>query len=508
MEQILKDEPNLRLLGPSQLKKRLKGRVSPKDIDTFLKAQDTRQLETPARPRKRSEQFKIAAHPGSFQIDVCVWGYARQNAGQSCMLLLVDVPSRKAFAQPLKSQDDASLIKAFLELVEEHGLADKLTTLQGDAQFGSKLFTETCEALKINLWTQTAKEDHISGGNVLGIIDAVTKLLKNSFRRWSEEHDSTRWTAFLKDGLAALNSTPNSGLQDRSPDEVFKDSPISQLQREGIDMAHNRSVYAQSKKFEVGQKVRILEEKQILTKGKNRWSRAVYTVSRPDKLKYLVKDEHGTEQTRRFKSNELLPVVDTAQTVPAPRRVSAAKTQQRTVRKVTHEEGIAPHEPTVAAIGQAPKRTTRSTVPPAKEKLRERPAPATKPAPAPKPSRRKLFKDLNLPVGTLLIMGGSDESSKATLTIKRGSDVGYVHAGWVVKRDVKNMYMRWLVGTRPKQGLGTKLGLAKEVEGLPLSNWASVMLHHSQSMPEPAPGSKTTLPPAVVDAVAAKYRWG
>jgi len=228
-----------------------------------------------------------------------------------------------------------------LELIETIG-PNKVTSIQGDNQFGSKMFTETCAALKIRLWTQVAKEDHIASGNVLGVLDNVTKTLKQQWKRWKEDHDSTKWTEFLPDGLATYNSNPAGGLQDRTPDTVAKDSPISQVQHASIGVQHNQEVYARSKKFAIGQKVRVLMEKRLLTKGKDRWSREVYTVTRKDAYKYRVQNEAGVEQDRRYKSDELLEVAASAKSLPVLKKVSKAVTQQRTERKMTVEEGIAP----------------------------------------------------------------------------------------------------------------------------------------------------------------------
>lgn len=501
MEAILAAEPNLKMLGKTQLRKRLRGRVTPKEIEDYFKSQDTRQIETPAVKRSRKEMYVIPAHPGTYMIDVIKFGFARQNGGKDSALLMVDVPSRKAFAKPLVSLDDATTVKTMLELIESIG-PDKVTSIQGDNQFGSKMFTDTCEALKIKLWTNVARDDHISGGNVLGILDNVTKTLKGQFKRWQELHDSVKWTQFLSDGLSTYNSTPSGGLQDRTPDVVFVDSPISMLQRENIQVQHNQEVFKKSKKFSIGQKVRILEEKQLLSKGKDRWSREVYTVVREDGFKLKVQNEAGVEQARRFKSNELLAVAASAQSLPAPARAASAAKQQRTVRKVVQEEGIVPHEPTVAAIGRAPKPRTRSTVDAAREKLRPQKAasaPVVAPKPAAKPKGRKLFKDLSLSVGAFLIMNASGESTKQTLMLTPGQ---YVHAGWVASRDAKDLQMRWLLGSRAKQGLATRLTVAKATEGVPLGNWAEILLFKSASaVPLADAGAKVSLPASVLDKV-------
>jgi hypothetical protein len=353
MQAIIKAQPDLAFLGKTQLKKKLKGQVTAAAIDAYFAQSDVKQLEAQPVKRRRKEFYTITGTPGTFMIDVISVKFKDSNRGE--FLLMIDVLSRKCWTLALKQLDDMALVKATLDLIHTIGV-EKVTAIRGDNRFAAAAFKETCQALDISLRTEVAASDHISDGNVLGTLDRATRTLKDLLRRWMEANNSVAWVAKLPSLVKLYNSTPISTIDDRTPDDVFADPVISKLQQKEIATARNAKVYASAKHFTPGQKVRILEEKQQFQKSQGRFSREVYTVAKADGFKYLVKDSSGTQLSRRFKSNELLAVSDTAKDVPLPAKVAKAVVAKRVVRK-TAAEGIAPHAATLAAITTKPART-------------------------------------------------------------------------------------------------------------------------------------------------------
>ena len=113
----------------------------------------------------------------------------------------------------------------------------------------------------------------------------------------------------IKDVIAAVIATYNSSshrtLKNKSPNQVFKDND-DQIARHLNDSAHNQQVY-KSVPFESGQKVRILEQKEKFDKGKQKFSKDVYTVDKKEGYKIIV---NGT--SRKLKPAELLKASTTA----------------------------------------------------------------------------------------------------------------------------------------------------------------------------------------------------
>jgi hypothetical protein len=75
-------------------------------------------------------------------------------------------------------------------------------------------------------------------------------------------------------------------LKNRSPNQVFKDND-DQIARHLNDSAHNQQVY-KTVPFKDGDKVRILEQKEKFDKGKQKFSKDVYTVDKKEGYKIIV----------------------------------------------------------------------------------------------------------------------------------------------------------------------------------------------------------------------------
>jgi hypothetical protein len=170
---------------------------------------------------------------------------------------------------------------------------------------------------------------------------------------YSETHDTSDWKANLQRILADYNSSPIASLQNRSPDQVSADSPVSQLQRETMMTEANREIASRAKGFAVGQKVRLLMPKSKVSKGTARWSDAVYVVTRRDVNRWRVRpDTDGSEEmVRKYKETDLLAVAATATQVHAPEVARAAQDRRSTARLA--REGV--------AANAGPARITRST---------------------------------------------------------------------------------------------------------------------------------------------------
>jgi hypothetical protein len=87
-------------------------------------------------------------------------------------LLLVDTLSRKAWAYVLtkgkkekRAEVNVSTLKQFQEEV------GNINGIEGDNEFSSGPIKKFCDDNNIRLDTSVSKGEHISNGNILGIID-------------------------------------------------------------------------------------------------------------------------------------------------------------------------------------------------------------------------------------------------------------------------------------------------------------------------------------------------
>ena len=88
-------------------------------------------------------------------------------------------------------------------------------------------------------------------------------------------------------------------MKNKTPNQVYKDND-AQTARHLNDSVHNQQVY-KTVPFDTGDKVRILEKKENFDKGKQKFSKLLYTIDKREGYKLIIKDEK-----RKLKPSELL----------------------------------------------------------------------------------------------------------------------------------------------------------------------------------------------------------
>ncbi len=169
-------------------------------------------------------EYKITAPQRTVQIDIFWW---RRGDTLIPILLLVDILSRKAWAYVLtksKQEKRADVsVKTIQEFKDEVGL---IRGLEGDNEFSSAAIRKFCEDNDIRLDTSVAKEERISNGNKLGIIDRLIRTLRELIEKY---YDITgNRTDNIKDVMKSIIDTYNNNshrtLNNKTPNQVFKDN--------------------------------------------------------------------------------------------------------------------------------------------------------------------------------------------------------------------------------------------------------------------------------------------
>ena len=153
--------------------------IKVKDIQEYLKNQEVSQINTTV---NKTYQYKITAPPRTFQIDIFWW---KKSETLIPILLFVDILSRKAWAYVLtksKKEKRAEVsVKTIQGFKDEVGL---IRGLEGDNEFSSAPIRKFCEDNDIRLDTSVSKEEHISNGNKLGIIDRLVRTLRELIEKY------------------------------------------------------------------------------------------------------------------------------------------------------------------------------------------------------------------------------------------------------------------------------------------------------------------------------------
>ena len=326
--------------------------IKVKDIQEYLKNQEVNQINTTV---NKSYQYKITAPPRTFQIDIFWW---KRGDTLIPILLLVDILSRKAWAYVLtKSKKEKRADVSVATLKEFQSEVGNITALEGDNEFSSAAIKKFCEDNDIRLDTSVAKEEHISNGNKLGIIDRLVRTLRELIEKYFDisGHRTDNIKDVMKTVINTYNNNSNRALNNKTPNQVFENND-DQIARHIADKAHNQSVY-KSVPFKEGDNVRILESKEKFDKGRKKFSKSLYTVNKKEGYKILV---NGTN--RKLKPSEILKADKVSNTISQSYIDNKIKTKENA--KITNKL-IRNEEMTKEEAIKAKKQLKNNSLPPA-----------------------------------------------------------------------------------------------------------------------------------------------
>ena len=306
LEELIKHNPNLKLLGKTKLKQKLELEgISNKEIDEYFSPKEINQIY--AQPKKY-KPLKITAPPFSFQMDIALLPtYKRQNSGRDQFLIIVDILSRKAFTYVLKSGKMKHVLAAYEKfLIEREG---EVHSVAGDNFFNNPQFMEVNKDMMIEVYTNVAAEDHIikGKGDVLGIVDRCIRTIKKYIQKYMLINDDFKWTSYLDKVVDLYNDTAHQGLKNMTPNEVFDDFDYMLGLYKG-QKKYNSKVN-ESFDLKPGDKVRAMVGKGTFEKEKARFSQEIYTVQEQIGYKFKIADsDTGKTLKRKYRSSELIKI--------------------------------------------------------------------------------------------------------------------------------------------------------------------------------------------------------
>jgi hypothetical protein len=341
LEDILKKRTDLRYVGGNQLRKALKGSGVPGEaIAAYLEDSQLHQgnrrvvKRTLVRATARKPlQYKITAMPRSFQADVLFPTFGPEyefdpdeNKGMTCMLVLIDILSRKAFVLPMPNHTIPTILKTykkFLKMlgVNIHKIQYNIKMIEADDEFSPYEFVDFNHGLNIRVDTGVAQDDHeVGDGDKLGIVDRFCGVLKQNFRnRLEYDHDTEvgDWVSHVKPIVDSYNDTVHSTIK-MKPDAAFQLPLDQQMQQNTADNELNAVTddlitkqYADN--LVPGALVHLLvpvPDKDKMSKGKATWTTELYIVGRKSGYQYEVegakiRGRGPLKAPRLYKVNEM-----------------------------------------------------------------------------------------------------------------------------------------------------------------------------------------------------------
>jgi len=275
----------------------------------------------------RGPLHSIVGREGDYQCDITFLRYPdsrtllKINHGYKALLVCIEVPSRFAYAVPLRSKDTEDVLEAFQKIFERTENSIKRLTTDSGVEFTNHAFQTFLHENEVIHYKREPGE-HFA----LGIIDRFCRSIKKIIYDMQERERQLNWVDLLERAIGFYNTRTNRSLG-FSPAAIRMGYIPKELIDKGID---------HYKKFHIGDKVRVLihpyeQERdnsrlQIAApwhKGSTRWSNKVYTItdnaSTDHSLgawSWRLSDSNGTPMRRTYRSHELKRVSNDSVDVP------------------------------------------------------------------------------------------------------------------------------------------------------------------------------------------------
>ena len=184
------------------------------------------------------------------------------------IMVAIDVFSKKAWAQPMKSMDqmDASIA---MDIIIDR-MPEIPQTIITD--MGTEFYNKMMNSLFLRLGI---KHYSIRGRHKASVAERFIRTLKSRFQKYFWTNKTTNWTAVLDQFVDNYNNTYHRSIK-MAPNDVNEDNRAvvyKNLYPQTEDKAQPR--------LHVGDRVRLIREKQIFKKGYTRnWSTDIYIITK------------------------------------------------------------------------------------------------------------------------------------------------------------------------------------------------------------------------------------
>jgi transposase InsO family protein len=254
------------------LERKYKLKIPIKKVQLWLENKYAYAIHRPRRVKFDRNPI-IARYPDhTWQADILFLpDLSRFNNKFSCILVVIDVVTRFAWAQEMKSKSGVETAAAFKKILKRSHprLPEKLHTDKG-TEFYNKHFKELMKRKDIILYSTESE-------NKAAIAERFVRTLKELIYRFLEHTGTRKYTNQLQNLLQTYNSTYHDTIK-MPPEEVTEENVNLVLGTLYSHLWDNPT--EKVAKFKIGDKVRLSKSDNTFRKAyKGNWTDEVFTVS-------------------------------------------------------------------------------------------------------------------------------------------------------------------------------------------------------------------------------------
>jgi hypothetical protein len=267
----------------------------------------------------------IIAPNDSYQMDITFYDqYSRLNKGYSCILTIIEITSRKAYAYPMKSKKAEEVLENFKTFHDE---VKKIAIIEVDAgnEFINNKFQKYCtdNDIKLLIFNNDKKS--------MGKVERFNRTIRDSLSKIAPDGV---WIDKVPIIVHVYNNTKHSSTK-YTPQEVSVDKTKLDSIRTN-EMVKGMKAKDNLQKFNVGDKVRYYINRDMFSKGKGRYSQTVHTVESIENNSIYI-----SGKTEPFRFYELLKINAAAsppESIEKPNMI--AKAQEDKLNTVTRKMNL------------------------------------------------------------------------------------------------------------------------------------------------------------------------
>src|SRR3981189_3758693 len=236
-------------------------------VKDWLKGQSSYSLHKPARKRYSTRHYLTSGINHQWQADlVDMQAYARDNDGFKHILAVIDMFSRRGWAEAVNSKTTPDMIGAFAKIFDSGDKPIKLQTDQG-LEFESRSMQRFFHDNDIEQFSVKSKFK-------AAMVERFIRTRKTKMWRFFTHNNTRRWLQVLPKLIDGYNKSYHRSI-DTMPNKVNEDTEME------LWLLKQPTKGGDVPKVQVGDTVRLSKAKNVFEKGYlPSWTEEVFTVSK------------------------------------------------------------------------------------------------------------------------------------------------------------------------------------------------------------------------------------
>ena len=196
-----------------------KFQLSRNKIRTWLRQQDTYTLHRPVCYRFKRNRVIVGGIDKELEADLVIMdSLSKENNGYKYILTVIDVLSKYAWVEPLKTKSGENLVKAFEKILKKGRKPEKLHSDKG-TEFTNRLFQTLLKKKKISFFT-TYNETKAS------VVERFNRTLKGKMWKYFTANNTLKYIDVLQKLVRSYNHSRHRSIGTRPSDVNLKNESV------------------------------------------------------------------------------------------------------------------------------------------------------------------------------------------------------------------------------------------------------------------------------------------